>query len=377
MKVALFNDTGAFAHIGCQAVSDAHARMLGRRGHEVTQRFFIDWPHGLTRPHLRESVSDLLSNEEFRSRIEAVDAVVVNGEGTVHHGAGLHLLAILGAAQELGKQTLLVNAVYEASFDHEDIIRKLTDFTVRDQHSLDFAKSRSLRARLVLDSCFEAEFSAGRLADMSGKTALSDWHWTRSDVGAVMRLYAMQFHESTFYFPFERADASTVWRGSLATMATAELLISARHHGVCFAAKARVPFVALPSNTSKIEGFLQAVGIDMPVAKSFSGLKSSVSWARAHRDVFDRLFDKVDQMLPLTTFDALGGSVDPHGEAREVARLQADLAAHAASSLINGEWETYAISRRFHDCISPAVEPSDDGSRLNIVRLKGILGGYR
>ncbi|WP_075657660.1 hypothetical protein [Pseudochrobactrum sp. B5] len=184
MKVALFNDTAPFAHFGCQAVSDAHARMLGRAGHEVVERFFMDWRHGITDPKSPDAIDELLQNEEFLSRIEPVDAVLVNGEGTIHHGAGVHLLVVLGAAQRMGKSTLLVNAVYEDSRYHEDVILRLTDFTVRDKRSLNYARSNGLPARLVLDSSFAAVDSDAALADLSGKAVLTDWHHQRTeDVG--------------------------------------------------------------------------------------------------------------------------------------------------------------------------------------------------
>ncbi|MCL2625728.1 MAG: polysaccharide pyruvyl transferase family protein [Cystobacterineae bacterium] len=352
MRIALLNDTAAEAHWGCNAVSDAHARMLGRAGHEVAERFFIGWNHGISKPWEPSSVDHLLRDDSFRQRIEGVDAVVLNGEGTLHHTNGLAWLAALGAAQRLGKITLLVNAVYQDSESHEDVIAKLDDFTVRDIYSLEYAKSRGLSARLVLDSSYAASFTNDKLADLSGKVVLTDWHPFRtSDVGETIKKRASEHHENVFFLPFARADAARTWSKGPATLSTAAVFHTARHHGVCFAIKAKVPFVALPSNTWKIDGFLKQYGPKIPVVTSFQDLKEAEAWAISNRDYYENLFLRVSEEMPLDTFRCLGvEEKDEMGEQREVERLAVDLSNYSKMSpLINQEQETQALSKRFID----------------------------
>lgn len=38
MRILLLNETGTWPHVGCLAVADAHARMLGSMGHVVARR---------------------------------------------------------------------------------------------------------------------------------------------------------------------------------------------------------------------------------------------------------------------------------------------------------------------------------------------------
>ncbi|UWL60233.1 polysaccharide pyruvyl transferase family protein [Brucella pseudintermedia] len=374
MKIALFNDTAPFAHFGCQAVSDGHARMLGRAGHEVTERFFLDWWPGIPDTKSPESVDFLLNDDEFRRRIEPVDAVVVNGEGTIHHGAGLHLLAVLGAAQRLRKKTLLVNAVYEETEYYEDVINKLDDFTVRDIRSLNFAQSRGLKARLLLDSSFAAHDVPDSLADISKKAVVSDWHTSRSgDVGDTLKQYMRNYAATSFFLPFERADAAICWHRIVATLKHAAVFLSARHHGICFAVKAGVPFVGLPSNTSKVEGFLEAFAPKVPVAKTFSELQEAEAWAIHQPQYFRDISARIADAGPIDTFSVLGSINDESGEAREVARLADDVNRHRFSYLMNGEWETIAIERRMKDALRKGDVPMT--AKLRRVQLVGVLGG--
>ena len=352
MKIALFNDTASYGHFGCHAVADAHARMLGRAGHEITERFFTDWNSGIPDPRDSSAINHLLHDDGFRRRIERVDAVIVNGEGTIHHGHGLHLLAALGAAQRMGKTTLLVNAVYEKTEFHEDVIAKLDDFTVRDLDSLEYARSRKLPARLVLDSSYAASFLNNKLIDLTGKIVMSDWHPHRTtDVGGAMRGYLLKNHERAFILPFDRTDAHRTWHRVPATLSTAVLFHTARHHGVCFAVKAKIPFVALPSNTYKIEGFLKQYGPKIPIVTSLQALEEAETWAMDNRGYYDDFFLRMEEQMALDTFRCLGGSFDADGERREIARLSTDLDNHSGSYIMSGEFETLLLSRRFMDMI--------------------------
>ncbi|MDR2877005.1 MAG: polysaccharide pyruvyl transferase family protein [Chromatiales bacterium] len=359
MKIALFNDTAAYGHFGCHAVSDAHARMLGRAGHEVKERFFLDWSPVVTDPRGPGAINHLLHDDDFRHRIENVDAVIVNGEGTIHHGSGLHLLAVLGAAQKLGKATLLVNAVYENSEFHEDVIARLDDFTVREQSSLEYAKSRKLPARLVLDSSYAASFSDDRLIDLSEKVVLTDWHLQRTaDVGKTIRDYLAERREHAFFLPFERSDAIKIWHRIPASLSSATVVHTARHHGVYFCIKAKIPFVALPSNTHKVEGLLKQYGPKIPIVKSLNDLKEGEKWAMANKNYYEDFFHKIEECLPLDTFRCLGEKFDPQGEQREITKLALDLSHHSSSPMMNGEFETKILSTKYIDMVS-SVKNSD------------------
>jgi polysaccharide pyruvyl transferase WcaK-like protein len=326
MNVALFNDTASFPHLGCMAVSDAHARMLGRRRHHVKQRFFFLEFHDILADGEEASIAAALRNKRLEECFDEVDAVIVNGEGTIHHGAGHYLLAILGAAQKRGKQTLLVNAVYEANTAFEDVLRRLDDFTVRETRSASFAKSRNIPCRVVLDSCFEAHFSGEALTDLSGKIAITDWHIHRDrDVGDAIRYVSQECGTRGEAFPFERADAASVWQRAVPTLARSDIVVTGRHHGACFALKAHRPFVALPSNTHKIEGFAETIGLSIPIVSTPQAAIDALHSINGSADQFSSAFAYVASMMPFTTFQALGDGTSETTENEEVTKLATDL----------------------------------------------------
>ena len=315
------NDTGRVPHLGCKAVSDAHARLLGRSGHQVVHRRFLE----ASPPNGEHGHAELLQRLEADDRLSAclddVDAVIVNGEGTLHHGAGVHLLALLALAQRRRKMTLLVNAVFQDTTGFDETLRRLDDFTVRDAHSLEHATARGFAARMVPDSYFAARFT-GPSRTFEGDV-VTDWHWQRGDVGAALQRYARE--KSASFLRFVTPDAETLWASVPADLATARVVLTGRHHGVCAAVMAGRPFVAMPSNSFKIEGLLQALGLGHLLATDFDGLLRARDWALSHADVFIALRERLTGGQPLTTFRGLGHAGESR-EDQEVARLAEDIA---------------------------------------------------
>lgn len=322
MRVMLLNDTATVPHVGCQAVSDAHARLLGAAGHQAVERYFL---RDLTRfagTDEAAGIASVLADEEMRHRIDMVDAVIVNGEGTLHHGFGSEYFAVLGAAQRLGKATLIVNSVFEANVGWEGTLSQLDDFCVRDARSLQAARAAGVRCRLVPDSALGAQFSdSGAYVDLTDRIVVTDWHPARDhDVGATLKALLDAVPES-FYFPLLHGVQAHLWRCAVACWESAQCIITARHHGIYLAAAARKPFVALPSNTQKIEGLLEAAGVAIPVCTDLDGVVAAVQYAHDHLDEFERLYSFLNEALPLTTFAALGQGADTTSAEIEVARL--------------------------------------------------------
>lgn len=330
MNIFLLNDTGTVPHVGCQAVSDAHARMLAEAGHIVTDRAFLGELRRFAGSDEDDSIDAVLSDDSMRARLEACDAVVVNGEGTLHHGAGVEYFAVLGAAQRLRKATLIVNAVFEAHSGWLSVLSRLDDFCVRDLASLEHATSQGLRCRLVPDSFLAASFDQRAYADLSNKIVVTDWHPARDgDVGNTVRTLIDRLGSDCFYFPMLHGVHAKLWRGAAATWMTADLVVTARHHGIYLAALAGKPFVALPSNTKKVEGLLAAAGVDIAVCTSLSQVQDSVDSVISRLSEFDKLNQWLADQMPLTTFSVLGRAGNQGDEAavhRALTRLESDIA---------------------------------------------------
>ena len=354
MKVMLANDTGVVNHVGCQGVSDAHARMLGRAGHRVTRRFFIG---ELGRFRSRDPEAGLrlvLRDEAFMAQLHEVDALVVNGEGTIHHGAGTEYLNILGAAARIGKKTLLVNCVLEAIEGFDSIFGMIDDIVVRDHRSAAWLRSRGGESRVVPDSFIEAQFSSEPLLDLDGRIAVTDWHHARDkDVGAASIAFMRRRTEAqAFFFPLMSGDVAPFWRRAPATLARARYVVTGRHHGVYAALLADVPFVALSSNTYKIAGLLDAFP-DLRFCLDPVSIDEALAQAAREGEVYRGMREAILGARPLTTFRSLGGAADPDGERRECERLQDDIMRRAA---LRDDDLVYRMRRRSREtCADGAV----------------------
>ncbi len=308
MKIALFNDTGIVPHIGCMAVSDAHIRMLANINLRADLRWFVGDGRDYWLGNRQSSLDKLLASP-LCAELESVDAVIVNGEGTIHHGNGIHLLTILEAAQHLGKKSLLVNAVLQETECFDDVLAKLSDLTVRDLRSSEFLRQREITHRVVVDSILEAEFEEGPLFDLSNRIVVSDWHPDKeSDVGSALRSLMADSKLHPFFLPLIHGIHRYIWRKIPSTLSSADLLITARHHGIYLAALAGIPFVALPGNTHKIEGLIELSGFDIPICTRIDQVESAMIFAKRNRNIFNDFNHWLLSKRPLTTFQNLGPS---------------------------------------------------------------------
>lgn len=344
MKIMLLNDTASVPHVGCQAVSDAHARMLGGAGHTVVERFFLGELRRFAGNDEKMAVENVLADDDMRARLEHSDAVVVNGEGTLHHGNGTEYYAVLGAAQQLGKASLIVNAVFEAHHGWAGVLSRLDDFCVRDARSRACAEQAGFRCRVLPDSLLAARFDGPPYVDLTDKVVVTDWHPARDqDVGETMRTILGTMEES-IYFPLLHGIHAHTWRGAIACWASAACIITGRHHGIYMAAVAGKPFVPLPSNTLKIEGLLESAGLNIPVCTTPGEVIAARAYALERPAEYQKLRDYLSAFLPLQTFSALGTGTDSSGAAAEVDRLRHQLKGRSASTrpkywgLGNGEF---------------------------------------
>jgi polysaccharide pyruvyl transferase WcaK-like protein len=331
MKIMLLNDTATVPHVGCQAVSDAHARMLGQAGHAVIERFFLGELRRFASQDEKAAIESVLADGAMRERLERCDAVVVNGEGTLHHGSGTEYFAVLGAAQQLGKASLIVNAVFEAHEGWAGVLSTLDDFCVRDARSSDCVERTGFRCRIQPDSVLAAQFDGAPFVDLTGKLVVTDWHPARDqDVGDTMRRILGGVPDSV-YFPLLHGIHAHLWRGAIACWASATWIVTARHHGIYMAVLAGKPFVALPSNTLKIEGLLEAANVKIPVCTTANEVIAASSQLAERAGEFQKLRDYLSSFLPLQTFSALGTGTDSDGPEAEIERLHSQLKDRSSS----------------------------------------------
>ena len=135
-RVYLFNDTGRARHAGCRAVM----RSINAELESFAQ---------IVATH---QVGSLELDEEA---LQTCDAVVVNGEGSIHHDSPLanFLLCALAKAQAAGKRTALINAVYQQlHIPPQGVLARLDFFSVREVRSAAAARQHGGCPRVLLDS---------------------------------------------------------------------------------------------------------------------------------------------------------------------------------------------------------------------------------
>jgi len=333
MRILLCNDTGTKSHIGCLGVSDAHARLLGRAGHRVEYRCFVnDLAHYARKKTPAETTALLTRDEELMARIEAVDAVIVNGEGTIHHNGGHEYISLLKLAKQKGKAALLVNSLFQdlnTEID-PDVMNSLDAFFVRDPRSLAYAKSLGIRCSYAPDSVVEAQFGNRPGVDYAGGLLVTDWVGSREeDVGvALLRLLSSGPTNSPHrFFPLHSSEMRATWRSAVESLKTARLLVTGRYHAMYLAVLAGTPFVAMASNSWKIQGFLESVGLNQPILSNYAELSGNLEALAASRSSLAEARDRLLGARPLKIFEVLGKGSEATSEDEEISRLEAQVLA--------------------------------------------------
>lgn len=305
MKIALFNDTGHYPHVGCRAVSSGLARMLDRCGVEVAYRsFYGEWRE---LGHEDPATALLAFNASLLPEsFQGLDAVIVNGEGTIHHGRGRHLLAVLAGAQALGIPTLLVNAVVQALDETDlDVLRGLHDLAVRDAASSAYLTAHDITHRVVLDAVLEAAFVDEPSVNASGKVLVTDAHGGRPEVGRWLQALRERLGAKALDYPLAGRVPADRWAHAVADVRSARLVVTGRHHGIYLALIAGVPVVACGSNTWKIEGLLAMLPGALTVCARAEDLRQACARAVAHPERAETARQWAAAQLPLQTFQWL------------------------------------------------------------------------
>lgn len=240
----VFNDTLSDSHYGCLAVMNSLAQVLKGAGVPFTDSVSV-----------RHS-SNVLACEGIHDKIARAKVVVVNGEGSMHHSnaRAMGLARIARMAKGWGKPSALVNAtLYNNNEAFYEELREFGVVFVRDVASLENLKARNIPARWAPDLTFFSDLS-GEIPLINvprvGDSVLSD---ITQKLGALAAERGWQ-QRSIHY-----SGAPTGHTAYVEAHRRAGFVVTGRFHDVCFCLNARVPFVAVESNTNKIEALLHDV----------------------------------------------------------------------------------------------------------------------
>lgn len=271
----LANDTSAVPHAGCKAVMRSLMAAIEGAGLTISGRHVTG------------------TREIDEAAFAAAEIVLVNGEGTIHHSGprALYLLQLIRRAKRRGKRVLLVNALFQ-QYDAPsgDMLSGLALLTVREPRSAAFARRFGGEPLTLLDSAADPAFLAGGKAQplMAGRV-IGGTHRH----GLIPDLFDQQEGEKLTlrHLPFEDI---------VATLRQAEVYLTAQHHGVYAAALAGCPFVTSPSNSHKIESFVDWTGLPIPVVLRKSELEPAIAFALRNRAMYAELAEFMRQQSVLT-----------------------------------------------------------------------------
>ncbi|MEA1989492.1 MAG: polysaccharide pyruvyl transferase family protein [Pseudomonadota bacterium] len=294
MRVAIINDTRPTNHYGCMLVMENLTSLLEQQGVEIAWT----WPVGVDwRKHKRQIKNQL-----------KVDAIIVNGEGTIHHSDDRKHARALSefanyAKKELCTPCYLINAtLHKNSAEAYKNLKTYKLIYVRDKGSLDELQSFGLQGQYVPDLTFAK--AASYTYEPSKPACVIDTA-LKSEI-PLLKQYCKE-HEFDFrsmvvarpsnanFFksprPFvkniikwikEDRKVSTQPSAFIRYLAEHEIVITGRYHTVSMCLKNKIPFVAIESNTPKISFLLDDALKNRSRVISFSELSQLDLQTYAH-----------------------------------------------------------------------------------------------
>jgi hypothetical protein len=275
----VFNDTRIHGHFGCDRVMNVLDGELQRRGVQIIGSSPVR--------HTWWEDAALLQ------KIAEADILVINGEGTLHHGGrqGEMLMRLANHPARSGKPVYLINAIYQENpAEWGEGLRTFAGIWARDSRSAavmaqatgrdigyfgdltlcqGFITTEAVRRDVVFGDSVKTKVSQ-RLARLSRKTAGSalvpivrDLKSVRDRKGisAILRRADNRITEAFWrmrypgfaLLPDEAAYGQVLSRASLH--------ITGRFHGACFSIATQTPFVTMTSNSWKIEALIEDCGL--------------------------------------------------------------------------------------------------------------------
>lgn len=284
-KFVLMNHTNMQGHhFGC-------ARVMRHIEQALTDRGGVIWARV-------DGKMDWRQDPETLAKIAQCDAIVINGEGTLHHGRkkASWLMAVGDHPATRGKELSLINTLYQDNPDSwAPLLRGFTHLYARDARS---AAAMSAQAGREVGWLADLSTAAGSEASDHPRQGIIVGDSVSKNATKLLADLAMGLngHEPTRILPLTtslrednpyRPALVRAWRnwtvglrqkqqerhypilsylGSeqdyVAAIQTARLSVTGRFHGICLNLVTGTPFICVTSNSWKIEALFEDAGID-------------------------------------------------------------------------------------------------------------------
>ena len=262
MSAALFNDTSAKGHQGCDFVVGQIRRGLAENGITVawSHQVGVDW---------RKAEAEFLDKPR-------VDVAIVNGEGSIHHSAHRARAAYLPALAPFFRDRLhipafLINStIFELSSSAARDLSAFSGIFVRDSGSQVELKRHGIEGAQVvpdLSICAQIPVSNSRFGIGATDSILPE---VTEKLRAVSEVRGWHYKPMQYYAYHQRLLQKLGLRHLMRKIATKPpdiaafsasraAVVTGRFHTATLCIATRTPFVALASNTPKIEWLLDDV----------------------------------------------------------------------------------------------------------------------
>lgn len=284
LRAILLNDTSTAAHHGSRYVVAAIREQLASRNTEIMASAAVgaDWEQ----------------DDAIIEALKFADLIVVNGEGTLHHGAaaGRRLLRILEHPLRGNIPVVFINMLWQENpSDWEELLKRAALIAVRDTRSQRSLAANGVQAAFCPDLSFSHAWPVRSAQYQKSYVAFGDsvypdvsralWDAYRDYLGPkqYLPIRARKRHESIYRnisirqrfdnirhemrgFLRSFADPSFFMARDtveyLTRLSAAEFHVTGRYHAVCLSIVVGVPFVAVASNSHKIEALIDDVGLN-------------------------------------------------------------------------------------------------------------------
>ena len=291
-KAIIFNDTSYDYHLGCEIVIKNLKYLLEKNNITVigTSKVGECW----------------FENQELLKKIETADLLIVNGEGTIHSNneKGVWLLKVSEYAKKRNKKSVLINSIFQ---NNNKSFKKYLDYfdiiSVRESLSHNELKLINVNSEIVPDLTFYSQFSINdkikknvdilfgdcvNIDKANNNLKYSRQYLNSSYISIlhnkiiisrslkimdILRLIKnkIKFNFNKFKFKYlnhyfinsyqYRYYGKNNIKQYLRKLVSSKIHISGRFHSICLSLISFTPFLAQSSNTFKIQGLLNDIGL--------------------------------------------------------------------------------------------------------------------
>lgn len=288
-SVVLLNDTSFENHHGCNIVVENIKKNLEKRDIKLLETNPIgkDWK----------------KNKSFLNCLNQADGVLVNAEGTIHDDSE-YAYSLLEIVNYTNKPCFLINMTYQNNSEKfSKLVSKFTKVYVRETFSKKELAKDKVESVVVPDMTFyklKKDYPERRKKEIY----ITDSH----DIKKSEQLYNIAEKNQIIFLPviapfikysslngfikkfkykffnifgnfiklkykYKRFTFVKNEDDLLENLKNSSLLISARFHAICLSLHFSVPFVAISSNTFKIESLLNDINLGDKRIINFEDLK--------------------------------------------------------------------------------------------------------